>query len=160
VISRFESPATIPANFPANLGTLQHLSRVRTLSFWRAPSPLRFESHQNVLSKRQAGLGLFLAGGPDLRSASSPTRTSFPTGKPDWDSFLLAGPISAPLRVPPERPFQPASRIGDYGIRTTTPWPADAMPRLLKGERSSAAFEDGFVDGSGGHTIASLGVEL
>jgi hypothetical protein len=112
VISRFESPATIPANFPANLGTLQHLSRVRTLSFWRAPSPLRFESHQNVLSKRQAGLGLFLAGGPDLRSASSPTRTSFPTGKPDWDSFLLAGPISAPLRVPPERPFQPASRIG------------------------------------------------
>jgi menaquinone-9 beta-reductase len=29
------------------------------------------------------------------------------------DSFLLAGPISAPLRVPPERPFQPASRIGD-----------------------------------------------
>jgi hypothetical protein len=29
------------------------------------------------------------------------------------DSLLLAGPISAPLRVPPERPFQPASRIGD-----------------------------------------------
>jgi hypothetical protein len=26
---------------------------------------------------------------------------------------MLAGPNSAALRVPPERPFQPASRIGD-----------------------------------------------
>jgi hypothetical protein len=26
---------------------------------------------------------------------------------------MLAGPISASLRVPPERPFRPASRIGD-----------------------------------------------
>jgi hypothetical protein len=29
------------------------------------------------------------------------------------DSSMLAGPISAALRVPPERPFRPASRIGD-----------------------------------------------
>jgi diguanylate cyclase (GGDEF)-like protein len=32
---------------------------------------------------------------------------------PSPDSSLLSGPISAPLRVPPEHPFRPASRIGD-----------------------------------------------
>jgi hypothetical protein len=30
------------------------------------------------------------------------------------DSAVLTGPISTRLRVPPERPFQPASRIGDF----------------------------------------------
>jgi hypothetical protein len=34
--------------------------------------------------------GIFLAGGPHLRSASSPTRTPFPTGKPDSGLLVRA----------------------------------------------------------------------
>jgi hypothetical protein len=47
---------------------------------------------------------------PEVRK-TDPSASSkfFPSG----DFFLLAGPNSAPLRVPPEHPFQPASRIGD-----------------------------------------------
>jgi hypothetical protein len=46
------------------------------------------------------------------------------------DSFLLAGPISAPLRVPPERPFQPASRIGDSSKFVPSPDSRSLVARL------------------------------
>jgi isopenicillin N synthase-like dioxygenase len=57
----------VPGSYVVNLGDAMArwtndrwrstLHRVVTPSCWRAPSPLRFESHQNALSNRQAGLG-------------------------------------------------------------------------------------------------------
>jgi hypothetical protein len=83
---RAEQHNTLRCAQRTHLRRLRHLVSNGTPQCWRAPSPLRFESHQSVLSDRQAGSG-----------------TQAP----------LAGPISASLRVPPERPFRPASRIGD-----------------------------------------------
>jgi hypothetical protein len=68
---------------------------------------------------------------------------------PSPDSFLLAGPISAPLRAPPERPFQPASRIGDFSRFVPGPDSSgfvrgpdsDAEPDSEKGPDSDAQSE-------------------
>jgi uncharacterized protein (TIGR01370 family) len=65
-----------------------------------------------------SGLGdSFILAGPISAPLRVPPERPFRPASRIGDSFILAGPISAPLRVPPERPFRPASRIGDSPVR-------------------------------------------